>query len=193
MRDDADLQLLPDVSATSSADLHADAPPEGARGNTPPVAVPIPPPTTHNAFGAASEAVYLDPPRPQELTPRQRREKARQARIGKHAQFMEALDRKLNSQVRKVAQAMFRAPEVAASGPPKDMSPAEVRIARDAMMSQRECPVYLLQAVKILDSYKKAEVLSERDPAPRLNVETIQVAVTQQFHYPLLEAPETKR
>lgn len=118
---------------------------------------------------------------------------ARAKRNAKHHSFMEYQDQRLNSDVRRIMRAAFRAPEVAASGPPADMSPTEVRIARDAMSGPREAPMYLGMAQRILESYKRADVLSERDPAPRLNVETIQVAVTNTYNYEVMEAPEQTR
>lgn len=87
----------------------------------------------------------------------------------------------------------MRAPEVAASGPQPGMTPTEVRIARDAMMSSREAPMYLGFVQRMIETKVRADTMSERDPAPRLNVETIQVAVTNTYVYEHLEDPSSKR
>ena len=120
--------------------------------------------------------------------------KKRGLQAARHVEYVQHLDRLLRSRVTKMQLAMLRAPEVAANGPPPDMTATELRIARDAMMGEREAPAYLRMSGRILESYKRAEVMSERDPAPRLNVETIQVAITSNnYSYEVIEAPETQR
>lgn len=86
----------------------------------------------------------------------------------------------------------MRAPEVAASGPQPGMTPTEVRIARDAMMSPREAPMYLSFVQKMIETKVRADTLSERVEAPRLNVETIQIAVSNTYVYERLDDPSKR-
>lgn len=106
---------------------------------------------------------------------------------------MEHLDAKLRGQVTRTMRATMRAPEVAALGAPADMTPTEVRIARDAMTPQRECPAYIIMAQRIWEAGLRARTLQERDPAPKLNVETIQVAVSNTYVYEYVEDPASKK
>lgn len=113
--------------------------------------------------------------------------KARALRREKHLQFVQRIDEDLRSSVTRTMLAAQRAPEVAASGPQPGMTPTEVRIARDAMEATKDCPAYLTIAQRIWEGSKRAEVLAERQPAPRLNVETIQVAVSNTYVYERIE------
>lgn len=93
----------------------------------------------------------------------------------------------------KQGLAILRAPEVAALGPQPGMSPTEVRIACDAMKSAKEAPMYLAFIQRMIECKQKVDAMSEREVAPRLNVETIQVAVTNTYVYEQIEDPSHKR
>lgn len=186
--DDADLPVLHALAVAPATTTS----PEGGRGEAPPPPTPIPSPGSHYVVDdAPQDTTHLAVvPPPTALTTKTRR---RSLAAAKHVEYVQFLDRKLRSQSTRIMNAAMRAPEVAASGPPPDMTATEVRVARDAMIPEKDAPAYLRMANRLVDSYKRAEVLSERDPAPRLNVETIQVAVSNVYNYPVIEAPEDKR
>ncbi len=113
--------------------------------------------------------------------------------VEKHMRFMERLDRKVQQNATVVLAAALRAPEIGPHSPkPEGWTAKEYRIARDARRSKREAPEYLNIAQRTFETFKRKEMMAERQPAPVLNVETIQVAVSNTYNYEVLQVEGEK-
>ena len=210
MIDDACAGPASDSATSSDSPPHNVPPQEGPGGSTPPSTTPIPPATTHYVTDDSVQqcepstsvvAAYIPPPDTSQQSAAGitspgmvgSRKLAHARRKAKHLAAVARIQDRLWEDVHRKGLAILRAPEVAASGPQPGMTPTEVRIARDSMMSSREAPMYLGFVQRMIETKVRADTMSERDPAPRLNVETIQVAVTNTYVYEHLEDPSSKR
>lgn len=119
---------------------------------------------------------------------------AKRGRIAeKHLQFMARMDRKVRTDATRTVESAFLAADIDDdSKKPEGWTARQFRIARDARKPKREAPEYLVMAQKTFDTYQRRDMMAERQPAPILNVETIQVAVSNTYNYEVIEAEPEK-
>mgnify|MGYP001559209808 CR=1 FL=1 len=151
----------------------------GAGGNAPPSTVTAP----------TQELTHVIVDSPSQPTKGAKRARA----VEKHMRFMERIDRKVQANATEVLAAALRAPEIGPHSPkPEGWTAKEYRIAKDARRSKREAPEYLNIAQRTFETFKRKEMMAERQPAPVLNVETIQVAVSNTYNYEVLQVEGEK-
>lgn len=107
---------------------------------------------------------------------------ARQLAAQKQIEYLARLDGRVRRKHTRIVEMMALGAEIDTGAPkPEGWTDREYRISQDARNGPREAPMYLAASQKIFESFLRAEVMSDHDPAPRLNCD-IQVFVQQNVY-----------
>ena len=154
-------------------------------------------PSTSPACGPATRNIEADSAHkelvPVELVSSQPARQRASRMAEKHLAFIQRVDRRVRKDASAVVEATFLAADIDDDSPkPEGWTKRQYRIARDARRSKREAPEYLQVAQRVYSDFQRKDMMAERQPAPVLNVETIQVAVSNTYNYEVIDSEPEK-